>query len=276
MAMKRQQNRRSFERLETRQLMAGNVTAAVVGGNLTITGDNTANVVTMQEVGDTGQWKITLGERTWADNHVKSFVTDPVTGGITVDLGGGGDTLIVKNGSVAHNLTVMMGDGDDTTTLQNLDIGTFLHYEGGSGNDHLTVGNVHVSDPTFAFFSSIDMEDGNDTAKIHNFTDQDLELTTGSGNDHLTMTGCTFVGGPFQRLNIDTGDGNDTTTLKNDTTGPLSVDAGTGKNAMHISDCTADSATLLNGGTGSLSGSGNDFTTETVAPGFTHLLGQFA
>ncbi|HTQ38418.1 MAG TPA: hypothetical protein VMJ32_05295 [Pirellulales bacterium] len=273
--MKRPQSRRSFERLETRQMMAGNVVASVVGGNLTITGDDAANVVTLQEIGDTGQWQITLGQRTWTDNHVQKFVTDTVTGNITVNLNGGADNLTIKGGSIPGHLTILMGDGDDSATLTNLQIGTFLHFEGGAGNDQLTVKNVHVSDPTFAYFSSIDMQDGNDRANIRNFTDQDLQLTMGAGNDHLTMTDCTFVGGPFQRLQIDTGDGNDTTTLKNDATGPLTVNTGTGKNDLKVTDCTADSANFENSGTGKLSGSGNTFGADTVAPGFTHLLGEF-
>jgi len=57
-AMNRQKNRRSFERLETRQMMAGNVSAAVVGTNLTITGDNLENYLTLHEIGDTGRWEV--------------------------------------------------------------------------------------------------------------------------------------------------------------------------------------------------------------------------
>jgi hypothetical protein len=49
---------RSFERLELRELMAGNVTAAATSGNLFVTGDNAANLLQMTEVSG-NRWKIT-------------------------------------------------------------------------------------------------------------------------------------------------------------------------------------------------------------------------
>ncbi len=154
-------------------------------------------------------------------------------------------------------------------------IGTYLHFEGNSGDDTLNVHNVQVTDPTFAYFSSIDMQDGNDKATINHFVDQDLQLTMGAGNDHLAMVNSVFEGGPFQRLSVDTGDGSDTAMLKHDITGPLSVNVGLGKNSVSVTKCTADAASFLNFGTGGITGSGNDFGTESVAPGFTKLGGEF-
>jgi hypothetical protein len=256
-------------------MMAGNVTAAVVGGNITITGDDTANILTLREIGTTGKWQIT-GYKTSINGSAPKMVTGPVTSNISIDLNGGADGLTIQNGSVPGHLYILMGDGDDRTTLSNLEIGTYLHFEGNDGNDVLNVHNVQVTDPTFAYFSSIDMQDGNDTATIRHFTDQDLQLTMGAGNDHLSMANCAFLGGPFQRLQIDTGDGADTAMLKHDSTGPLSVNVGLGKNSVNVSQCTADAASFLNFGTGGITGQGNDFGTESVAPGFTHLGGEFS
>jgi len=271
---RQQQKKRSFETLERRSMMAGNVTAAVVAGNLTITGDDTANIVTLREIGSSGKWEIS-GYKTSINGSAPSVVTAPVTGNITIDLNGGADNLTVRSGNVPGHLYITMGDGNDTATLANLQIGTYLHFEGNDGNDTIAVHNVQVSDPTFAYFSSIDMQDGNDTAVINNFTDQDLELTMGSGNDHLAMTNCTFLGGPFQRLTIDTGDGADTAMLKHDTTGPLSVNVGLGKNSLDVMKCTADAASFLNFGIGGITGQGNSFGTLSVDPDFTHLGGEF-
>ena len=274
--MNRQRNnRRSFERLETREMMAGNVAAVVTDGTLTITGDNKANTVVMQEIGDTGQWKITMGAGTWSTSAQKKIITDTVTGDIVIDLQGGADKLTIKNGTVPGALRILMGDGNDSASLANLQIGTYLHFEGGAGSDQLSVSNVHVTDPTFAYFSSIDMQNGNDKANINQLFDQDLQLTMGAGNDQLSMTNSDFVGGPYQRLMVDSGDGNDAVKMTGDVTGPLSVDVGTGKNTLKVSGCTADTASLLNEGTGSLAGSGNNFGSDTVGAGFTQLTGQF-
>ncbi len=274
--MNRQQKKgRSFERLETRTLMAGNVTAAVVGGNLTITGDSSPNVISLHEIGDTGQWRITGGIKTAINGNLDSLVTAPVTGDITIDLNGGNDRLTVQNGNIPGNLTVTMGDGNDAATLANLEIGTYLHFEGNAGNDKLGVRNVAVSDPTFSYYSSIDMNDGNDTALINHLSDQDLSLSMGTGADHLMMANSTFLGGPTEGLHIQTGGGGDVTRLRNDTTGPLSVSVGVGKhNILKVNGCTADTADFEDLGTGTISGNGNSFGTEST-PGFTHLLGQF-
>jgi hypothetical protein len=271
---RQEQKQRSFERLETRSLMAGNVTAAVVGGNLTITGDDVANYISLRELGDTGKWEI-VGLKTSINGNAPRVVTAPVTGSITINLNGGADRLNIHDGNVPGHLFITMGDGDDTASLSNLQLGTYLHFEGNDGNDAIAVKNVQVTDPSFAFFSTIDMQNGNDRAVVRNFNDQDLSLTMGSGDDHLKMTNCAFLGGPYQRLQIDTGDGSDTATLKHDVTGPLNVDVGTGKNSLNLTNCTADTANCLNLGSGSISGEGNDFGKSSISPGLGHLAGEF-
>jgi hypothetical protein len=274
--MNRQQKKgRSFERLETRTLMAGNVTAAVVDGNLTITGDSSSNVIALHQIGDTGQWRITGGIKTSINGKLNSMVTESVTGDITIDLNSGNDRLTVQDGYIPGSLTVKMGDGNDAAALANLEIGNYLHFEGNNGNDVLGVRNVAVADPTFSYYSSIDMGDGNDTTRVNNLSDQNLSLTTGSGVDHLKMANSTFLGGPTEGLHIQSGGGGDVTRLINDTTGPLTVSVGGGKhNILKVNGCTADTANFEELGTGTISGKGNAFGAEST-PGFTHLLGQF-
>src|SRR5262249_6658461 len=116
---------------------------------------------------------------------------------------------------------------------------------------------------------------GNDTARVNGLSDQDLSLTTGSGVDHLMMANSTFLGGPTEGLHIQSGGGGDVMRLRNDTTGPLTVSVGGGKhNILKVNGCTADTADFQDLGTGTISGKGNSFGSESM-PGFTHLLGQF-
>jgi hypothetical protein len=275
--VKHNQNRkRQFETLETRTLMAGNVTAAVAGGNLTITGDKSANIISVTELSN-NRWQI-IGGATKINGKNQTFVTDPVTGSVTISMQGGNDSLVLHNASVdGGHLTILMGDGNDTATLTNVDIGTFLHFEGNSGNDVLAINNVHVSDPTFEFFSTIDMQDGNDVVSAHGFFDQDLQVTLGSGKDTFVLDNSKFLGGPFQRLRIDAGDGTDVVSLVSVQTGPLFVDMGPGKNdVLSIVNSKADSATLLDtdGKSGIISGAGNDFGTQTIDANFTYRSGD--
>ncbi len=266
---------RSFETLEKRSMLAGNVTASVVSGNLLITGDNSANIITVQQNAN-GNWQIT-GAATKINGSNKAFTATGVTGAVSINLNGGNDSLTMVSGNVTNNLTILMGAGNDAAALANIQIGTFLHFEGGAGNDALAINNVHVSDPTFAHFSSIDMQDGNDTVAIHNFSDQDLEVTLGNGNDSFAMDNSDFLGGPFQRLRINAGAGTDAVALTSVKTAPLFIDMGPGKNdALSLVDCTADTAALLdtNGTSGFITGAGNDFGSQTIDPNFTHRSGD--
>jgi hypothetical protein len=271
-----QNRKRQFETLETRTLMAGNVTAAVAGGVLTITGDKSANVITVTELSG-GRFQI-VGGATKINGKNQTFVTDPVTSSVNINMQGGSDSLVLHDASVdGGHLTILMGDGNDTATLSNVDIGTFLHFEGNSGNDVLAINNVHVSDPTFAFFSTIDMQDGNDVVAAHGFFDQDLQVTLGSGNDTFALDNSKFLGGPFQRLRINAGDGTDAVSLVSVQTSPLFVDMGPGKNdVLTVVNSKADTADFLDtsGKSGYISGAGNDFGTQTIDPNFTHRSGD--
>ncbi len=84
---------RTFETLENRSMLAGNVVAAVDGGgNLTITGDAKSNIIYLAETAS-GGWRI-QGLDTKINGHAKTFVTAPVTGNISVDMGDGNDQII--------------------------------------------------------------------------------------------------------------------------------------------------------------------------------------
>src|SRR5215475_2967337 len=95
---------RSFERLETRELMAGNMTASVISGSLTVNGDNAANVLQMTEVSG-NRWKIT-GLAGTKINGKSQVTTQAVTHDIQLYLNGGNDNVTVQNGSVPHILNV--------------------------------------------------------------------------------------------------------------------------------------------------------------------------
>jgi hypothetical protein len=231
----------------------------------------------MQQVAG-GGWKIN-GSGTTINGQKGTFISDPVTGSISINLNGGNDNLSVHDGSIPGHLTVMMGDGNDKAHLSDLQLGTFLHFEGGAGNDTLAVSSVHVTDETFAFFSTIDMQDGNDSVSINHFVDQDLEITLGAGNDTMSMMNSQLLGGPFQRLRIDAGDGSDAVSLNSVKTGPLYIEMGPGNNdSLIASQVTADTANILDtaGKKGSISGNSDHIGSQTIDPNFTIHYGDLS
>ena len=227
------------------------VTVDVTGGNMTITGDDNPNSIEVLGTAP-GEWKI-VGKGTLV-NGAKKYIATGVTGSVTISLNGGDDTLLMHDGDVPGHLTILMGNDNDSTTMFNLTLGTFLHFEGNAGDDTLSISNLTVSDPTFAFFSTIDMQDGDDLAQITKFVDQDLQITLGNGKDELDLSHSTFVGGPFQRLRVDAGNDNDRVEFANVTTAPLNVMMGSGQNdRLVMKHCIADTE-FLDGDAGAQDG----------------------
>ena len=154
---------RTFETLENRSMLAGNVVAAVDGGgNLTITGDAKSNIIYLAETAS-GGWRI-QGLDTKINGHAKTFVTAPVTGNISVDMGDGNDQITMQDGRVLGNLSVQMGNGKNSMSLWNLDM-ALLNFDSGNLNDHVWIEHVVVANSG----SAINTLGGKDSVTIRSF-----------------------------------------------------------------------------------------------------------
>ena len=169
-----QSKRLGIERLEDRSLMAGNVTAAVQGGFLVITGDAADNGVTVDYIQATNSYQV-IG-------------TTP-SGGTATTINGL-DTTVPANAQIFTNVT------------KGLKINT------GAGNDLLVFGAATSS--TFVVVGTVEIDTGlgNDTvnigrngnaaggaAPIENEVNigKSLAIKLGGGNDTLTMTNMTVA-----------------------------------------------------------------------------------
>src|SRR5262245_43598107 len=103
----------AVERLEERRLLAGNVTASVVNGNLVVSGDSASNDVVIAQ---TPSGIVVLGQPGTTINGGASFTAVGVTGDVRVTLGGGNDTLQAAV-AVPRDLTIDLGSGDDAVTF---------------------------------------------------------------------------------------------------------------------------------------------------------------
>lgn len=117
--MSHRQRRRSlsFESLEGRALLAGNVTATVVDGVLTIKGDNADNRIYIRQLDPQGQPVTTVNGQT-------SLVVEGVKNGISINLGNGNDFVNVSRPNASRNaatvpgkLAIDMGAGNDGVRL---------------------------------------------------------------------------------------------------------------------------------------------------------------
>jgi hypothetical protein len=170
-----------FERLEDRAVLNGTVMASGAGGTLTLTGDAANNAIVVHQVGTnsdgSGAIIQVLGAGTKINNTDTtttgtSFTFGSGTGNgitsITIDLGGGRDTLTFANTTVSSDISVMM---DDAAL-------------GPDGNDVLAMTNVHSSGGMI----SVDLGGGTNVAVLSKVTSGlDFTLTAGDGRNAIAL-----------------------------------------------------------------------------------------
>ena len=134
-------NRRlGVERLQARELLAGDVTAAVTNGFLVIRGDDAANELTIERIsGD--RVKVTGATGTTINGLTQPAVLR-VRKGYDIATGGGDDklTVIGLNAFGRYEIRMDLGIGNDTLVASNLRAQR-IHAGGGDGNDSITVRN---------------------------------------------------------------------------------------------------------------------------------------
>jgi Ca2+-binding RTX toxin-like protein len=249
------------------------VTPAVQGTQLTLTGDDTAETVTLNVDADgliTHNLPIAGGitSATDFDPAAGAPVTLPNDGTITVEanMAGGNDTVTLNVPNLA-SATVDGGPGDDIITGTDGD-DTLL---GAAGNDRITGfrGNDTVSGGDGSDLMIWNNGDNNDTNDGGANNDETL-ITGAAADDNLTVVqqGTTtrfdrtnlvpfnvqLLNGTVEKLSITPFAGNDTLTTSPDVPVAMAVDGGAGDDVM----TTGAGADLLNGfdGNDTLNGQG--------------------
>jgi hypothetical protein len=134
--MQRRTRRLSFESLEIRALLAGNVTASINDGIVTIIGDDAANAIRVGSQGFSGQ---TMEGAPTSINGVPngSFDWGPGAFGIRIQMQGGGD--FVRTDNTVFSLVADMGAGNDNFLGFIMRTSTELIVDGGDGDDAITL-----------------------------------------------------------------------------------------------------------------------------------------
>jgi len=129
-----------IERLEGREVPAGNVAVLVSNGVVSVFGDAQNNQVAIQQnaVGDL----FVLGVNgTTVNGRAALYLGRFSPAAVTVNLGAGNDTFQM-NGVVAEQIAVNGGAGADSIALVNTVSSGDITVNGGAGNDAVFVANV--------------------------------------------------------------------------------------------------------------------------------------
>lgn len=258
---KNSKTRLGVERLENRELMAGNVFATVFNNTLYITGDANANAIDVTSrsgvVYVSGQH--TGGPRGNTLVNGKSEVSiGNFTGNIQVRLNGGNDTfqLYRVEDRDFRNIDVDMGSGE----LEDVNLASARF----SGNVDINSNGslrsrVSVSHGTVAGDVKIDTGSGNDWVAVSSSVGRDLTINT-NGN-YLTGYEEIYVGpgegGVIARLKIggrltlNTGDGVDQVSLDRLEVDSLFASLGAGDDTFSANTVKVKRTVSVDGGSGS-------------------------
>jgi hypothetical protein len=220
--------RLAFERLESRRVM--HVGTSLFMGNLTITGDDTADVISIEGTAEPGRVVVRGGTGTEVDGQ--SGVSIPgVLGSVVVRLNGGNDVVSADNLYLAGSLSITTGDGNDTVHLagrQPVSPALDLTVSPGPGDDLVTQQNYGV------------------------LVGRDNILLIVGGNDNVQLVGASARG----RIIVNGGDGNDTLLGTGVTaTGQMVLAGAHGANSISLVNSSAHSLQVSTQYDGNIPGS---------------------
>jgi hypothetical protein len=248
-----------LESLESRAMLAGDISVNVSGGNLIVRGDNAANQIAILKLGS-GEYAVAGFNGTTVEGSADPFIATGVRGNIDVDLKSGNDLLGVGNdvaGSIA--LAQALGFGADLgnaaalqTQLETLladaeapvrlTVPRNLIVRAGGGRDGVGV-SCDVGGDINANLGS-----GNNTLAIFNSTVGDDVIARGGGQNDLVLIEGSEIDGV-----LDTNLGSGTNNLEaTETSIGQSVIAIGGKNRdiVHLIDSSIDDHVIARTGSG--------------------------
>jgi FKBP-type peptidyl-prolyl cis-trans isomerase FkpA len=259
-----------YQRLESRQLLAGNVTVSLQGDVLQINGDAASNEIRVTGIAN-GRAQVIAGAGTTINGGTAIFVSSAQVRNVAMQMGAGNDSVTVENLPINGYVDLDLGVGGDTANLRNLNVRA-LNVNGRAGNDVIQFHHVfsrdyimiqtHEGDDTLSITSMatnrgvlIDTGEGADLIAIsHLGARANLVVNTGGGNDRVFLTGQFFANN--SQFNL--GSGDDTFAVlpqissKTANFGKqLRVQAGDGNDTVFLGSSTvAGKSVSLDGGSG--------------------------
>lgn len=257
-----------IERLEARQLMAGDVFVNVVEGNLIVEGDAQGNQVAITAGPEPGSYLIRGLDGTnivrpaaEVSTPANEVVVKGVTGGARIALGAGDDRLVLANASFRGGVAIRMGEGNDGVAIGlrptveagsetpaplpgSVRIGGPLSISTGEGNDRVHVDQVSIGGPL-----NIETGGGNDAVRLGHQSPPPVELVTDAEADAKPEVVPALR--VMQAINVNLGVGNDefnADAVKTDQ--GMNVNAGEGSDALRIDQLWSGGPLTLIGGPG--------------------------
>ncbi|TWU22630.1 hypothetical protein [Bythopirellula polymerisocia] len=222
----------SMERLEERQMMAGDVAAYMNNGNLYVNEASgqagTANavqvsqlsngLVRVQGTANQGGGQTLVNGLPYQDFNIPTYSQQ--VGHLVVYLGGGNDSIIVGTGNVVNKFNTISintassnpndpGDAD-LVKLYNVSTRAGSNIYTGGGSDNVVLDKT-IFNANYGGYFSVDTGEGNDSVRFFGVTTKDyLNIYTKGGNDYIDVSSSTIGDGiGIDYLNVYAGTGAD-------------------------------------------------------------------
>lgn len=217
----RRNNHLSFEMLEHRRVLAGNVNVLINDSVFLVVGDAADNQVQISQ-DSAGRFVVTGIDNTTINRSAGPVTINGGASHVTISMANGNDEVSVSGMNVRSNFSFYGGFGDDRLEIDGLTARHF-HGEGSPGNDvfelnfsirksaylYLGAGNDVVSGDNLSAGRNFKVfgHGGDDTFESDNLNvGRKMEFHLDAGNDSVLFSGNTSVG-RFARFNL--GQGND-------------------------------------------------------------------
>jgi hypothetical protein len=247
------------ETMESRTLLAGNVLASVVNGDLMIKGDNLGNAIRIWAIGANQYRVIPVNASIYGPttiNGTTEYVANGVTRDISVKMLGGDDFVHLLDGNsprlvAPRNVKLDMGAGNDTAWVDQVQINGKLKVLGGDGNDQMPIVSSLIKGAT-----TIDAGKGDDALYLNGSEfDGGVTATMGDGRDVVvdgTNAGGGQPGAVFKgKVQITLGKGDDiVSAVTSRFLKSLSISGNAGNDTVNASLSEFDGPIIVDGGGG--------------------------
>jgi hypothetical protein len=222
-----QSGRPALEVLERRVLLAGDIAAAVLDGELAILGDDQSNriIIERSPTGtDSNTFQLTPVDGTTINGSAEPLTISGVQS-IRLEMGGGDDSVLLRDARLYGAFSFGGGEGRDVLTMLRVTVHGAVLLDAGAGRDTIHLANVRARD-------SVTIDDRLGPSSLHLnrlWVDGVAAVRTGNSIDQLDITDSTFrhVSG------FRTRGGDDTIRIRGTTIRTNSaVDAGAGDNVV--------------------------------------------
>lgn len=186
-----------LERLQDRDLLAGNVSAFMDRGTLIVTGDIGDNELRITQVAPNWVQLTSMSSPTTINNN-QSTATFKVTKGMIFNMGGGNDVLQFDGITMKqkNDLVVDMGVGDDNLQFNNMNV-LRIRSILGEGHDSATVTNSKVQRSLNIFGAG-----GDDQITLANSKFGEKSVMDGNGGANFINQSNVKFGRKLQSLNL--------------------------------------------------------------------------